>query len=82
MIQLLGVTMLRDERLAALWRSNGITLPPRSRSGLTTGGRVAAQRKELYDESHIWMDEQWDGRGDMGLDGDRRTGGSPAGRRD
>ena len=45
---------------------------------MATGGRVAAQRKELYDEPYIWMD----GRRSMALDGVRRTGGGPAGRLD
>jgi hypothetical protein len=41
-------------------------------------GLVAAERKGLYDEPRIRMD----GRRDVGLDGDRRTGGGSAGRRD
>lgn len=36
------------------------------------------QRKGLYDEQYIRMN----GRRDVGLDGDRRTGGGPAGCRD
>jgi hypothetical protein len=39
---------------------------------------VVAQRKGLYDEPY----RRVDGRRDVDLDGDRRTGGGPAGRRD
>ena len=42
------------------------------------GGLVVAQRKELYDEPRLRMD----GRRDVDLDGDRRTGGGSAGRLD
>ena len=67
----------------ALWRSNETTLlHPAHDLDIDYGWAVAAQRKELYDEPHIWMDERWDGRGDMDLDGGRRTGSGPAGRRD
>ena len=46
-------------------------------------GRLAeAQRKELYDEPYRRMDEWLDGRRDVDLGGDRRTGGGPAGRSD
>ena len=53
-----------------------------SRPGLPRGGLIAARRKELHDEPYRRMDEWLDGRGDVDLDGDRRTGGGPAGRRD
>jgi hypothetical protein len=52
---------------------------------------VAAQRKEgcdepyrrgLYDESYERMDEWLDGRRDVDLDADRRTGGGSSGYRD
>ena len=49
---------------------------------MTTDELFAAQREELYDEPHIWMDGRLDGRRSMGLDGDRRTGNRPAGRLD
>ena len=77
--RLLSVTVPRGER--SLWSCGGHFKSHcclRSRSGLTTGGLVAAQRKELYDEPRLRMD----GRGDVALDGDRRTGGGPAGRFD
>ena len=45
-------------------------------------GAVEEQRKEQYDELWIRRDVRLDGRRDMDLDGDRRTGGSLAGRRD
>jgi hypothetical protein len=41
----------------------------------------AAQRKGLYDEPYKRMDEWLDGRRDVDLDGARRGGGGPAGRR-
>lgn len=43
---------------------------------------VKSQRKELRDESWRRMDGWLDGRRDVALDGDRRTGSGPAGRRD
>jgi len=43
--------------------------------------RIAAQRKELYDESHRRMDEWLDGRRDVVLADDRRPVGLPVGRR-
>jgi hypothetical protein len=67
---------------AGLWPLLQMTLLPPSRSCLPSGGLVAAQRKELYDESYRRMDEWLDGRRDVGLDGDRRAGGGPAGRPD
>ena len=45
-------------------------------------GPVAAQRKRSYDEPHKRMEGWMAGRGDVGLDGDRCTGSSLAGRRD
>ena len=59
----------------ALWRLNELTLLLPPTIWLDHGWRVSAQRRELYDEPHIWMDGRGDGRGDMDLDGDRRTGG-------
>ena len=44
--------------------------------------RVAAQRKELNDESYRRMDEWLDGRRDVDLDSDRRPRGGPPGRSD
>ena len=44
---------------------------PCSRSGLTSGGLVAAQTKGTYDGPRVWMD----GRRDVALDRDRRAGG-------
>jgi hypothetical protein len=71
--------MLRDERLP---RSGGERFKWNrcidSRSISPSGGQVAAERSELYDEPCIRMD----GWRDVGLDGNRRTGGGPAGRRD
>ena len=70
---------VRKERL--LWSFGGYFESHcciRSRSGLVMGGLVAAQRKGLYDEPRIRMD----GRRDVALDGDRHTGGGPAGRLD
>ena len=55
---------------------------PMFMSGLPSGALVAAQRKELYDESYRRMDEWRDGRRNVGLDGNRRTGGGTVGRRD
>ena len=51
---------------------------------MTAGGPAVgvALRKELHDEPHKWMDARMDGRRSMALDGDRRTGGGPAGRLD
>jgi len=51
-------------------------------SGFPSGGLVVVQRKELYDESYRRMDGWMGGRTDVALDGDRRSGGGPAGRRD
>ena len=50
-------------------------------SRLPDGGLVLAQRKGLYNESYRRMDERLDGRWDVDLGGNRRTGGGPAGRR-
>src|ERR1035437_6283805 len=49
---------------------------------LANGGLFAAQRKEFYDESFGRLDGRMGGWRDVALDGDRRGGGGPAGRRD
>lgn len=45
-------------------------------------GLVAAQPIALYDESYRRMDGRMVWRGDVDLDGDRRSGGGHADRRD
>jgi hypothetical protein len=65
-------------------RINGTSPRPARReviflaSKIGTDGLVVAERKGLYDEPRIRMD----GRRDVDLDGDRRTGGGSTGRRD
>src|ERR1039458_9970519 len=49
---------------------------------LANGGLFAARRKEFYDESFGRLDGRMGGWRDVALDGDRRGGGGPAGRRD
>ena len=48
---------------------------------LSGDGPVAAQPKDFYDEPNWRMDGGRDGRRNVALDGNRHTGGGPAGRR-
>jgi hypothetical protein len=68
-------------RLDPAATKGGVILAHLSRL-LSSGGLVAAQQGGLYDEPNWRMDGWMGGRRDVALDGDRRTGGGPAGRRD